>query len=87
MLSVWRRVLGADNVISFSYEDAVARYGSSVPGVLAALSIDDSPLPSWKGVTANRRSDYEPSFGGRVTKSLARIPSIVGRRPRSTAGG
>ena len=32
MLSVWRQVLGAENVTSFSYEQALAEHGSSIPG-------------------------------------------------------
>ncbi len=87
MLEVWRTVLGDDRVASFGYEESMAVHGSSIPGVLSALSIDDTALPSWVGVKANRRVDQEPSFGKRITRSLSRLPSVVARpRPRSAAG-
>ena len=75
MLSVWRRVLGEDRVVDFSYEVAMAQYQSSIPGVLAALSIDDTELPSWEGVTANTRSQPERSLGVRVVRRLNRLRS------------
>ena len=56
MLSVWRGVLGDENVVDFSYEEAMAQYDSTIPGVLSALSIDPTGLPSWEGVTANTSS-------------------------------
>jgi len=53
MLDVWRRVIGDEEVIAFNYEDVMGRFGSSIPGVLAALGIDPDGLPSWDGLTAN----------------------------------
>ena len=56
MLSVWRSVLGDENVVDFSYEEAMAQLDSTIPAVLSALSIDATGLPSWEGVTANTAS-------------------------------
>lgn len=87
MLSVWRDVLGEDRVTVFSYEEQMARHRSSIPGVLEALSIDDTDLPSWTGVTANTRAQFERSFGSKITRTLARIPAVARNRTRSVDRG
>jgi hypothetical protein len=53
MLSVWRGVFGDAAVVSFGYEDVMARCGSSIPGVLTALGLATDGLPSWEGLTSN----------------------------------
>jgi hypothetical protein len=53
MLSVWRTVLGEDNVVAFGYEEAMARHRSTIPAVLGALHLDADGLPSWERLTAN----------------------------------
>ena len=82
MLSVWRRVLGEDRVVSFGYEDVMDRYRSSIPGVLAALSIEDTDLPTWVGVVANTRSRPQPALARRVAQRLGRFrPGVVAAGP------
>jgi hypothetical protein len=73
MLAVWRRVLGEEAVVSFGYEDVMAEYRSSIPGVLAAFSIDETVLPSWVGVTANTRRKRERSLGAKVVRRMNRF--------------
>jgi hypothetical protein len=61
MLDVWRAVLGHEHVVSFSYEESMARDDSTIPGVLEALAIDPAGLPSWSGLVANVTKDYDGS--------------------------
>ena len=76
MLDVWRGVIGDEEVVAFKYEDVMARLGSSIPGVLAALGIDPDGLPSWDGLTANvtRAPDPLPIKAARRLKRLRHHP-------------
>ncbi len=78
MLSVWRSVLGDDNVVDFSYEEAMAQLDSTIPAVLSALSIDPVGLPSWEGVTANTAS-RATSVGERLPFHLKRVSATARR--------
>jgi hypothetical protein len=87
MLSVWRSVLGDENVVDFSYEEAMAQYRSTIPAVLGALWIDPIGLPSWEGVTANTSPRPIPG-GQRLPLALKRLTVEVKRRissPQSSA--
>ena len=77
MLSVWRGVLGDENVVDFSYEEAMAQYDSTIPAVLSALSIDATGLPSWEGVTANTSSRL--TTGQRLPLELKRLSTTAKR--------
>ena len=77
MLSVWRRVLGEDRVVAFSYEESMARYDSSIPGVLAALSIDGTELPSWTGVKMNVRTPLKSPTVVKVSRKLRGLRAII----------
>ena len=87
MLSVWRGVLGGENVVDFSYEEAMAQHDSTIPAVLSALSIVPIGLPSWEGVTANA-SPRSTTTGQRLPRELKRL-SLTAKRwissPRSSA--
>jgi hypothetical protein len=53
MLATWRSVIGDDKVVAFSYEDAIAEHGSTIPGVLEAFGIAPDGLPSWESYLTN----------------------------------
>jgi hypothetical protein len=81
MLRVWRKVLGHDNVVAFSYEDTIARYGSSIPGVLAALGIPPDRAPSWEGFVANVSPDHEGPFTLASATTADRLRTIIRANP------
>jgi hypothetical protein len=66
MLDVWRRVLGADRVVSFDYADALTEHRSTIPAVLEALGIDASELPSWDRYRENVTSERQTARAARV---------------------
>ena len=81
MLRVWRNVLGDDNVVAFSYEDTIARHGSSIPGVLAALDIAPDSVPSWQGFVTNVSPDHEGPFSPAPQTTIDRLASIIRANP------
>lgn len=87
MLSLWRRILGDENVVDFSYEEAMVQYDSTIPAVLGALSIDPIGLPSWEGLTINA-SSRSATADQRLPLDLKRLSATAKRwisAPRSSA--
>jgi hypothetical protein len=80
MLATWRRVLGAESVTSFSYEEAMAEHGSSIPGLLESFDLPVDELPSWRGYRENvteveeHRSRHGMSPYARLRAAVAATP-------------
>jgi hypothetical protein len=55
----------------------MARYDSSIPGVLAALSIDGTELPSWTGVKMNVRTPLKSPTVVKVSRKLRGLRAII----------
>lgn len=71
LLGAYRDAFGDDAVVSFRYEDAMATWGSTIPGVLAALEIDGTDLPSWREF--HRNETVRRSFVRRVRSKVGRV--------------
>ncbi len=82
MLEVWRAVFGGSSVVAASYEDAMDRYGSSVPVVIESLGLDADALPSWQGIIRNVTPTHQPRFFG-FGQTMARRARATASRARS----
>jgi hypothetical protein len=69
LLGVYRRVFGDDQVVSFSYEEAMAQHGSTIPGVLEGLGVDPAGLPAWE----TYRLNPAPAHHGIAYRSARRV--------------
>jgi hypothetical protein len=96
MLATWRSVVGEANVRAFSYEDAMAAEGTTIPGVLEALGVSSVGLPEWTSYHANvsakvqRRKEWSDLYAqARRTVGSNRLARrVIGplrKRPRSQA--
>jgi hypothetical protein len=60
MIATWRSVLGTQQVVTFSYEQAIEEWKSTTPATLAALTIEPVGLPDISSIQtkSRRRSPY-----------------------------
>ena len=61
IVSANSRVFGADRVHRVDYDDAMTRYASIIPAVMAHAISDISSLPEWSNVRRNRGARPHPN--------------------------
>jgi hypothetical protein len=71
LLATWRSVLGASNVISVDYEQAMATYGSTTQPLLEAFGINCAGLAPMTSRRANRSSNSK--FGLLAKRSFNQV--------------
>lgn len=74
LLSVWRSVLGEDDVVAFDYEEAMSAHGSTTRGVLDALGVETVGLPDLDTIRSNRSGHPGIArLSRRITRRLRRL--------------
>jgi hypothetical protein len=89
VVAVYRNAFGDDRVTVLSYEDEVARYGSTIPALAVAAGLPVAELPAWDDVWLNASDGPDPSSGvepaGRLKRALQRANTKLSGGGRSGA--